>query len=272
MLHFFVTILLILLITSVVPIFAQVESVVSVSTDKSSYLEGDTVVVSGNVRSIIVGTPVILQVFDPDNNRVEIAQINPAQDGSYTHTILALGPLWTKNGEYIVQVFYGPVSNAIETTFLFNTESVVSETKQIFEVDAGSYGTFDVEYIIKGGTVKDMIIDVKGLALIVSIDAQRDGSITLDISRELTDAKTSTGNDDLFIILIDGAEVPYQETKSSTSRTLTIQFLEDDSDIEIIGTYIIPEFGTIAAMILGVAILSIIGLSVKTKLKIIPKF
>jgi len=117
-----------------------------------------------------------------------------------------------------------------------------------------------------------MVIDVKGLAFIVSIDSQRDGSITLDISRELTDAKTSTGNDDLFIILIDGAEVPYQETKSLTSRTLTIQFLEGDSDIEIIGTYIIPEFGIIAAIILAVAILFMIGLSVRTKLKIIPKF
>lgn len=269
--YFFVPILLIL-ITSVVPTFAQVEPAVSASTDKSSYVEGDTIVVSGKVKSILIGTPIILQVFDPDNNRVKIAQINPTQDGSYTHTINAVGSLWNKDGEYTVQVFYGPATSAMETTFLFSTKDAAFETKQIFQVDTGSFGAFDVEYIIKGATVKDMVIDVKGLALIVSIDSQSDGSVTLDISRELTDAKTSTGNDDLFIILIDGAEVPYQETKSLTSRTLTIQFLEGDSDIEIIGTYIIPEFGIIAAMILAVAILSMIGLSVRTKLKIIPKF
>lgn len=269
--YFFVPILLIL-ITSVVPTFAQVEPVVSASTDKSSYVEGDTIVVSGKVRSILIGTPIILQVFDPDNNRVKIAQINPTQDGSYTHTINAVGPLWNKDGEYTVQVFYGPTTSEMETTFLFSTKDAVLGTKQIFQVDTGGFGAFDVEYIIKGATVKDMVIDVKGLAFIVSIDSQRDGSITLDISRELTDAKTSTGNDDLFIILIDGAEVPYQETKSLTSRTLTIQFLEGDSDIEIIGTYIIPEFGIIAAIILAVAILFMIGLSVRTKLKIIPKF
>lgn len=269
--YFFVPILLIL-ITSVVPTFAQVEPAVSASTDKSSYVEGDTIVVSGKVKSILIGTPIILQVFDPDNNRVKIAQINPTQDGSYTHTINAVGSLWNKDGEYMVQVFYGPATSAMETTFLFSTKDAVFETKQIFQVDTGSFGAFDVEYIIKGATVKDMVIDVKGLALIVSIDSQSDGSVTLDISRELTDAKASTGNDDLFIILIDGAEVPYQETKSLTSRTLTIQFLEGDSDIEIIGTYIIPEFGMIAAIILAVAILSMIGLSVRTKLKIIPKF
>lgn len=270
--HFFVPILLILLITSVVPTFAQVEPAVSASTDKSSYVEGDTIVVSGKVKSVLIGTPIILQVFDPDNNRIEIAQINPAQDGSYTHTINAVGSPWKKDGEYTVQVFYGPASNAMETTFLFSTKGAVLETKQIFQVDTGGFGAFDVEYIIKGATVKDMVIDVKGSALIVSIDSQSDGSVTLDISRELIDAKTSTGNDDSFIILIDGSEVPYQETKSLTSRTLTIQFLEGDSDIEIIGTYIIPEFGIIAAMILAVAILSMIGLSVRTKLKIIPKF
>ena len=268
---FFSVISIILLTISAVSAFAQ-SSVVLVSADRQSYVEGDSIVISGMVEPVIPGTDILIQVKNQQGAIVQIAQKSPAQDGSYTYTIRsASGQLWNKEGEYTVQVSYGP-SAAAATTFLFSTESAVLETKKIFEVDAGSFGTFDVEYIIKGGTLKDMVIDVKGLALIVSIDAQDNGSITLDISRELTDAKTSTGKDDLFIVLIDGAEVPYQETKSSTSRTLTIQFLEDDSDIEIIGTYIIPEFGTIAAVILAVAIVSMIGLSVKTKLKIMPKF
>jgi predicted secreted protein with PEFG-CTERM motif len=42
--------------------------------------------------------------------------------------------------------------------------------------------------------------------------------------------------------------------------------------IEIIGTYVIPEFGTIAAMILAVAIISIIAISAKSRLSIIPRY
>ena len=39
---------------------------------------------------------------------------------------------------------------------------------------------------------------------------------------------------------------------------ITVNFEEGDSDIEIIGTYVIPEFGTIAMMILIVGIMTVI--------------
>jgi predicted secreted protein with PEFG-CTERM motif len=43
-------------------------------------------------------------------------------------------------------------------------------------------------------------------------------------------------------------------------------------EIEIIGTFVVPEFGTIAAMILAVAIISIIAISAKSRLSIIPRY
>jgi predicted secreted protein with PEFG-CTERM motif len=42
--------------------------------------------------------------------------------------------------------------------------------------------------------------------------------------------------------------------------------------IEVIGTYVIPEFGAIAAMILAVAIISIIAVSARSKLSIMPRY
>ena len=53
---------------------------------------------------------------------------------------------------------------------------------------------------------------------------------------------------------------------------MIIPFYNGSEEIEIIGTFVIPEFGTIAAIILAVAITSIIVLSAKTRLSIIPKF
>jgi len=41
--------------------------------------------------------------------------------------------------------------------------------------------------------------------------------------------------------------------------------------VEVIDGVVIPEFGTIAAMILAVAIISIIAISAKTRLRILPK-
>ncbi len=46
----------------------------------------------------------------------------------------------------------------------------------------------------------------------------------------------------------------------------------DSIDVEIIAGKIIPEFGTIAAMILAVSIISIIVISAKSRLSILPRF
>ena len=83
---------------------------------------------------------------------------------------------------------------------------------------------------------------------------------------------SETGGDDEYFVLIDGEEVEFTETKSSTDRTLTIDFPVGAEEIEIIGTFVIPEFGAIAAMILAVAIISIIAVSARSRLSIMPRY
>lgn len=245
---------LILSIIFTLPAFA--ESLISVETDANSYKEGETIVISGKVSTIIVGTPVTIQIFN-QGNLVDIAQITVAEDGSYSHTVIAEGPLWSKAGEYTIRASFGE-GNLAETQFNFSPKTDVSATNT-FEVDAGNQGTFDVQYSIEGGTVKNMLIDKDIFALIVVIESTDDGSISLEIPREALDAKKQDKTDDTFIIIIDGVEAPYQETVTdSNSRVITINFEQGDSDIEVIGTTIIPEFGAIAVMILAIGIITTI--------------
>lgn len=245
---------LILLVVFTLPVFA--ESLISVETNSNSYKEGETIVISGKVSTVIKGTPVTLQIFS-QGNLVDIAQIMLAEDGTYSHTVIAEGPMWSKAGEYTVKVSFGE-GNIAEDQFSFLSRSEVSTTS-IFEVDADEYGTFDVEYSIEGGIVKNMLIDKDIFALIVVIESTDSGSISLEIPRVVLDAKKQDNTDDTFIIIIDGIEAPYQETiTDSDSRIITINFEQGDSDIEIIGTTIIPEFGTIAIMILMIGIITTI--------------
>ncbi len=248
-----------LLIISTGTVFAQ-ESLISVQTDDNHYDEGDTVVISGQITTIVGSTPVTLQLFT-EGNLVDIAQITVAQDGSYSHTVIAEGPLWSKQGDYLVRVSYGE-GNIAESEFSYTPKSEVVETTTNFEVDAGSYGTFDVEYTIKGGTVEDMVVDSDIFAVIVQIDATDEGTITLDLPREFIGAEKQDGKDDTFIILIDAIEVAYQESVVHVdSRVITINFEQDDSDIEIIGTYVVPEFGTIVMLILVIGIITTIAIT-----------
>ncbi len=232
-------------------------------TSQNSYEEGELVVVSGNVTSILEGTPVSIQILR-EGNLVDIAQVIVAQDGKFTSTFKATGPLWTQDGTYIVRALYGTITQ--ETNFEFFTKDAIEETTDSFEVDAGSYGTFDIDYTIRGATVENMLVDSDIFALIVIIDSDDDGTITLDLPRQSIDAKKSDTTDDTFIILIDGIEVPYEEILTGDqNRRITIDFEEGDSDIEIIGTFVVPEFGNIAMLILTMSIISIIFLSSKIR-------
>jgi len=108
--------------------------------------------------------------------------------------------------------------------------------------------------------------------LIVTVNSTSDGTVTLQLPRNLIDAKTNSGQDDSFIILIDGAEVKTEsESANNEYRTIAIKFLQGDKDIEIIGTQIVPEFGPIAALVLVIAIVSIIAIS-KTGPRLMPKY
>ncbi|MDE1726219.1 MAG: PEFG-CTERM sorting domain-containing protein [Thaumarchaeota archaeon] len=245
---------------------------ITVSTDKSSYLIGDTIVISGQVQAVVPGTPLTVQILDSNTNLIQVAQIDISSDGKFTKSFLASGPLWKSNGSYTVKVQYGPSSVTAQTGFTF--QSSISPVSNVFQVkDPNSQQTFSVNYTITGGNVKDMTIDSQSISLIVSINSTSDGSITLQMPRTLIDAKTNSGQDDSFIILIDGAEVKSQSESANTDyRTLTIPFLQGDQDIEIIGTQIVPEFGPIAALVLAIAIISIIAVSAKTGLRFMPKY
>ncbi|MEM3065190.1 MAG: PEFG-CTERM sorting domain-containing protein [Candidatus Nitrosotenuis sp.] len=240
--------------------FASAQECKQLCIAKQFYEQGDAVIISGRFDAVLPNTPLIIQVFK-DNNRVHIAQVEVSQDGSYTYTLIADGPYFKTDGKYTVQASYGVAGNVYEATFDYQTKESASTTTNIFEVNAGQYGTFDIPYTIRGGTVKNILVDPDILGLIVTIDAEKDGTLTMDLERRWIDAKKSDGTDDTYIILIDGLEVPYQETADVDSRLITIQFQAGDSDIEIIGTFVVPEFGPLVAAVLAAAVTSVVLLS-----------
>jgi archaellum component FlaF (FlaF/FlaG flagellin family) len=101
--YFLLVVAISILSLSIIPSFAQVaEPLITTSTDKSEYKNGDIIVISGSVKAVVEGTPLTIQILDPDKNIVQIAQIDVAQDGKYTTTAKAAGALWKKDGMYTV--------------------------------------------------------------------------------------------------------------------------------------------------------------------------
>jgi len=212
----------------------------TLNLSENTYEEGDTIVISGTVDEIIEDAPMTIRIFF-QSSIIDIAQIVIAQDGSFSHTIKAEGASWSNDGIYVVRADYG--AGTTETQFAFITNKGGTETTNIFEVDAGNAGTFDVDYTIFSGTVKNMLTDPDEYKLVVIIETEADGFISIELPRNAIDAKKSDGTDDtddIFLVDIDGREVRPEETSTTqTSRILKIEFEEGDSDIEIIGTFII---------------------------------
>ena len=257
----------------IAPAFGQIQSSIVVTTDKSSYSEGEVILVTGEVRDLFSGTPVSLMIKN-DNAIVALAQLTVGADKKFSAEITAGGTMKTP-GTYTVEVTHGTKNRIATTSFEFGGSTVIPPTggdSQVTDTTVSVKGSSDlIGYEISGGKLVSIIPDVDANSLIVSMDATSDGSLTLTIPRSVLDA-TMNGEDDDFFILIDGEEVDFDETKSSTDRILTIEFPAGAEEIEIIGTFVVPEFGTIAAMILAVAIISIIAVSAKSRLSIIPRY
>ena len=256
------------------PAFGQVQGSIVVTTDKSSYSEGEVILITGEVRDMYSQTPVSVMVKN-DKAIVFLDQSVVGADKKFSTEVTAGGTM-TASGTYTVEVTYGSKARIATTTFEFdgsvNNTTTPVEKSEITSTTISVQGSNDlIGYEITGGKIVGLITDVDSNSLIISIDAASDGSLTLTVPRSVLDA-TNNGEDDDFFVLIDGEEVIFNEITSSTDRKITIAFPAGAETIEIIGTYVIPEFGTIAAMILAVAIISIIAVSAKSRLSIIPRY
>ena len=250
---------------SVAPVFAQTEStLMTVTTDKSIYLEGEIIMISGEVEKRFSGMPITLIIKSPSGNIVAIDQLSINAEKKYGTEITSGGALMSASGTYTILVHYGPVDRT--TTFeLILADPVTSGTLKVAD------SSKSVGYEISGGDVLSITPDVESFSLIISIDAKEDGSVTLIIPRTIFDS-VENGQDVEVFVFVDADETNFKELTTSTDRTITISFPAGAETIEIVGTFVIPEFGVIAAMILGIAIMSIIAVSAKSRLSIIPRY
>jgi predicted secreted protein with PEFG-CTERM motif len=258
---------------TLVPVYAQLVDAITVSTDKDAYEDGETVLVTGTVRERLSGYPVTLQVIAANGNLVTVQQLDVSEENTYGVEITAGGALWRSAGTYTIKVLYGTETRTAETTFEFSgsKDGPAPSGKSI----AVTGTDFLVSYSIRGGQVISITPSIPDKSLIIQIETTNDGELTVTLPRGLIDAKLGpdgqSGEDDSFFVLVDGAEVDFDETTTSSDRTLTIPFEDGAAEIEIIGTFVIPEFGTMAAIILAVAIVSIIAVSAKSRL-VLPKY
>ncbi len=256
-------------------------TVITIETDKDIYDHASTIILTGNVDPVdLRGSEVTIMCKSPGGMGVcGIYQLSVNSDGNFSVSINTATFLMKKDGIYEFQANYSgladvtvsvELTNAIETS---ETGTAVIGTAVTGTGEAGTdEGSFyklapgQIEYDITcNADPPAFFANADDDSIVIYLDPTDDGILTITLHEELI----KPFEDGTFAVIVDN-QVMLDFTQ--VGNTLTIPCLAGIEKIEIHGSWAIPEFGVIAAMILAVAIVSIIVVTAKTRLSIVPRY
>jgi len=270
-------VLLVIFVAAGTGITSAFAAQISIETDSNVYDHSSIITVTGQIANVDPNyLQAVIQVFAPNGNIAGVAQPNVDNDGSFVGTFNTSGYGWKNNGTYEITATYLGIATTISIEIKDTVESAtvtaptaaetavaetaVDETASLYEFPEGQ-----IAYTITGGIITSIYANADDNSILIEIDTTDDGVLTIALDEGII----KPFDDGTFFVLINN-ESFFDFTQEGNK--LTIPFHAETERIEIVGSWAIPEFGTIAVMILVVAIVSIIIISAKTKLSLVPRY
>ena len=255
--------------------FAQENQSLTITTEKESYSAGEPIQIVGLVESKVTDFKVTLRVFNPMNNLITIDELDVNDDGTFHGEIsTSIGGLWEKDGTYtIIANYYA--SEVSTTQFEYGVmisagvQDVVPEfsvTEDEDYLQSTMLEDYELGYELTGAKIIRITPDTEMKSLIFEIETYSDGELRITLPKDVIDT-----DEEGFFILVDGIETNHDAVSNLENWSFVIPFSYGSEEIEIIGTFVIPEFGTIAALVLVTAISVIVMISAKNKQIFYPK-
>ena len=262
---------------------AFAETVITINTDKDVYEHTDTITITGTVFPVDENEmPVSILFVNQYNSIVEIDQLFVNSDGNWSGQII-LNPenrLQSEDGVYEIRAQYGStkittsieLTNAVETSEGVEMGTAVTGTAVTGTDVTGPSG--EPFYKLAGGQIDydstcnaspAFFANADDDSIVIYLDPTNDGILTVTLHEDLI----KPFEDGTFAVIVNNQEM---QDFTQIGNTLTIPCVVGTEKIEIYGSWAIPEFGVIAAMILAVAIISIIVVTAKTKLSLVPRY
>jgi len=251
---------------------------ITIETDKNVYDHTDTIMITGTVSPVDENeVPVTIMLVNQYTSIVEINQLVVNSDGSWSGQIV-LNPenrLQSEDGIYEIRAQYG--STKITTSVELTNAIEASETGTPVTGTTGTtvtgpsgesfykLGAGQIEYDITCNTTPGFFANADDDSIVIYLEPTDDGIITVTLHEEII----KPFGDGTFVVIVDNQEM---QDFTQVGNTLTIPCVAGTEKIEIHGSWAIPEFGVIAAMILAVAIVSIIVITAKTRLSLVPRY
>jgi len=144
--------------------------------------------------------------------------------------------------------------------FISQNQIYAEESKYMLNTDDQ---TFELAYSIDGQVIA-MAIDHELNSLLVGITEVKDSSFQITLPQDMISAENNA-----FAVLVDQIEVDYTISTQNDDAVLQFFIPADSEEIEIIGTYIIPEFplGTILVLTTMIAIVTLVTKTGKYRIR-----
>ena len=225
---------------------------------------------------------ITITVVAPNSNIVAIDQVSADSSGNFSSEIGVGGSMWGQDGTYTVNLQAGSGGLYAGSFEVGITGGVADGTT----IDFSNLGTYDDGYETKmqsateGSTGLSISADAVEGATSFTINGSTDrteSAVTLTVvapnGNIVTVDQLSPGSDGAF-----SSEIGVGGPMWSQDGIYTVTAIQGDAtayqstvEVDIADGAVIPEFGTVASLVLVIAITSIIILSAKGRLSIAPK-
>jgi len=245
---------------------------------------GNIITINGETTSNI--TDITIRVISPNgSNVVSVDQVTPNANGEFSTEFNVSN--WKQDGMYKIKANQGTSLLYSITLSVDVTSGMTAETSTR---DSSVVRNYSSEETIEATTTE---ATESSIGLSISANAM-EGSDTIEITgqtsktnQDVTFTVTSPNGNIVSVDQIspdangefatdisvggplwsqDGAYTVTAQQGSGNSNFI------DSVEVDIADGLVVPEFGTIAAMILAVAIISIIAISAKSRLSIVPRY
>jgi len=244
--------------------------------------DGAIISVSGETTSNI--TDVTFRVISPNGqNVVAVDQVAPDANGEFSTQFNVSN--WSQDGMYQIKANQGTSLLYSITVSVDVNGGMTAETSATQSSIVSNYTSSEALEIATTSTE-----DVGGLT--ISANAV-EGSDTIEITgqtsktnQDVTFTVTSPNGNLVSVdqispessgdfatdILVGGPLWSQDGAYTVTAQQGSGSAFTDSVEVEVADGLVVPEFGTIAAMILAVAIISIVAISAKSRLSIVPRY
>jgi len=250
-------------------------------------IQGMTVMVTANEGSSKISvsgvtshaTELAIIVTSPlFGNVIHVGQVTPGANGEFMTEINVGGDKWKSDGIYIVTARHG--QNTLFTIALpveiVNGKTLETNESEDFMVNIVYTGNLERP---KDGLHIEVDAPLGGTTIgVIGITERTNLDVTIRVIAPngnfiAAEQVTPDANGNFMTeINVGGSQWKQDGFYTIIAQQGTVSIFRDSVEVEIVDGAVIPEFGAIAALILAVAIISIIVVSAKTRLSLIPRY